>query len=60
MPKQIISLVILLQFFLMSYISVSANEFLLPKNKPSVFKKIEKKTSRSGEIIPIKKPILKS
>tara|TARA_B100000941_G_scaffold290546_1_gene272923 strand:+ start:3604 stop:5844 length:2241 start_codon:yes stop_codon:yes gene_type:complete len=44
----------------MPYISVSANEFLLPKNKPSVFKKIEKKTSRSGEIIPIKKPILKS
>ncbi len=60
MPKQIISLVILLQFFSMTYIYVSADEFLLPKNKPSVFKKIEKKTSRNGEIIPLRKPVIKS
>ena len=54
---RIISLVFLLIFLNTSHIYASDVNFIFPKNKPSVFKKITKKTTiKQNNIIPNKKP----
>ena len=58
MPYKLISLVFLL-FFLIINKAYSADEFILPVKKPSIFKKIEKNiTSKTTTNLPQKKPIL--
>ena len=60
MINKIISLVLLI-FFLTSSYSYSEDQFLFPKKKPSVFKKIEINTgSENSKNLPQKKPIIKS
>ena len=57
---RIISLVILLNIINVKLLySVENNEFIYPKDKPSIFKKnILKKKDSSNIITPIKKPII--
>ena len=59
MLYRLISLVILLSISSFSYANTSETNFLLPKEKPSIFKKIEAKTTKSKKPIPLEKPILK-
>ena len=60
MPYKLISLVFLL-FFLIINKAYSADEFILPVKKPSIFKKIEKNiTSKTTTNLPQKKPVLQS
>ena len=60
MINKLISLVLLI-FFLMTSYSYSEDEFLFPKKKPSVFKKIEKNLgSEDLRNLPQKKPIIKT
>ena len=55
MPIKIISLVIFVFFSLFSRV-LSADEFILPKNKPSIFKKLEKNILDKNVVLPSKKP----
>jgi len=60
MINKLISLPLIL-FFLTTGYSYSEEQFLYPKNKPSIFKKIEKNvTSESFENLPQKKPIIEN
>ena len=59
MPIIIISLVILLSILKIDYSYSNEKIFILPKEKPSVFKKLEKPTGIKN-IIPSKKPIIQS
>ena len=56
MLKRLISLVILLSLIINFEISSEETRFLLPKNKPSVFKKIDNIKKNTGVITPSKKP----
>ena len=55
MPIKIISLVIFVFFLLFSHV-LSAEDFILPKNKPSIFKKLEKNVLDKNVVLPSKKP----
>ena len=52
---RLISLAILLSIFRLDFVYSEENFFLLPKDKPSVFKEI-KSVKKSGVVIPLKKP----
>ncbi len=54
---QLISLVLFLIFLPISNL-VSEESLILPKNKPSVFKKIERNIETNKNIIPSKKPVI--
>ncbi len=56
---RIISLAILLAVLNINDVSLADNNFILPKDKPSVFKKIEKK-STSSDLLPQTKPIIQN
>ena len=58
MTNKLISLVII-TFILLTSHSYSDSEFLFPKKKPSIFKKIEKKIGQNySKNLPQKKPII--
>ena len=57
MSNHLISLVIFFIFFVFSNV-LSENNFILPKNKPSVFKKIERNLKQTDIITPSKKPVI--
>ena len=57
MPIKIISLVIFVFFSLFSHV-LSAEDFILPKNKPSIFKKLEKNVLDKNVVLPSKKPTI--
>ena len=60
MINKLISLVLLI-FFLTTGYSYSKDQFLFPKKKPSVFKKIEKNVgSENWKNLPQRKPIIKT
>ena len=56
MLKRLISLVVLLSLIINFDIRSEEARFLLPKNKPSVFKKIDNIKKNTGVITPSKKP----
>ncbi len=56
---RLISLAILLLLIDVNHISLADDKFILPKDKPSVFKKIEKKTE-AKDVIPQTKPVIKT
>ena len=59
MTNKLISLAILI-FFLLTGHSFSDEKFLFPKEKPSIFKKIDKNVVKKNlEGLPQKKPIIK-
>ena len=58
MPIRLISLVLFLLFSIFTQ-SIFSNEIILPKEKPSVFKKIERNINKNTQIIPSKKPVIK-
>ena len=61
MPIRIISLVILfinLSVYEISY--AQSNDFIIPKKKPSIFKKIDEKKNNTKLILPSNKPIIDS
>ena len=59
MTNKLISLVII-AFFLLTGHSYSEEKFLFPKEKPSIFKKIDKKTDQKySKNLPQKKPVFK-
>ena len=60
MLNRLISLVILSSILSFSYAISSETNFILPKEKPSIFKKIDIKTSKDKKPIPAKKPIFKA
>ena len=60
MLNRLISLVILSLILSFSYAISSETNFILPKEKPSIFKKIDIKTSKDKKPIPAKKPIFKA
>ncbi len=55
---RLISLAILLFFYKIAFSYSAENDFILPKNKPSVFKKLDNRGINSKIIIPSKKPEL--
>jgi len=58
MINKLISLVII-TFFLLTSHSYSENQFLFPKKKPSIFKKIDKKIGQNySKDLPQRKPII--
>ena len=57
---RLISLAILLLLINTNYISLADENFILPKDKPSVFKKIEKPRAPSKDLLPQSKPIIKT
>ena len=57
---RLISLAILLLLIDTNHISLSDENFILPKDKPSVFKKIEKPRAPSKDLLPQSKPIIKT
>ena len=57
---RIISLAILLLLIDINHISLGDENFILPKDKPSVFKKIEKSRTTSKDLLPQSKPIIKT
>ena len=57
---RLISLAILLLLIDTNHISLSDENFILPKDKPSVFKKIEKPRTTSKDLLPQSKPIIKT
>ena len=60
MTNKLISLV-LLTFFLAANYSYAEDQFLFPKKKPSVFKKIEINTEfNNSNNLPQKKPLIKT
>ena len=61
MPIRIISLVIL--FISLSVYEISyaqSNDFIIPKNKPSIFKKVDEIKNNTKLILPSDKPIINS
>ena len=57
---RLISLAILLLLIDTNHISLADENFILPKDKPSVFKKIEKPRTSSKDLLPQSKPIIKT
>ena len=57
---RLISLAILLLLIDTNHISLADENFILPKDKPSVFKKIEKPRASSKGLLPQSKPIIKT
>ena len=57
---RLISLAILLLLIDVNHIGLAEDKFILPKDKPSVFKKIEKKMSAVKDLVPQSKPIIKT
>ena len=57
---RLISLAILLLLINTNHISLADENFILPKDKPSVFKKIEKPRTTSKDLLPQSKPIIKT
>tara|TARA_Y200000002_G_C22668451_1_gene658957 strand:- start:44 stop:2293 length:2250 start_codon:yes stop_codon:yes gene_type:complete len=57
---RLISLVILLLLIDVNHIGLAEDKFILPKDKPSVFKKIEKNVSAVKDLVPQSKPIIKT
>ena len=57
---RLISLAILLLLIDVNLIALADNNFILPKDKPSVFKKIEKTKTSNKNLIPQSKPIIKT
>ena len=57
---RLISLAILLLLIDTNHISLADENFILPKDKPSVFKKIEKPITTSKDLLPQSKPIIKT
>jgi len=57
---RLISLAILLLLTDANHISLADDKFLLPKDKPSVFKKIEKNKNSMRNLLPQSKPIIKT
>ena len=57
---RLISLAILLLLIDTNHISLADENFILPKDKPSVFKKIEKSRTPSKDLLPQSKPIIKT
>ena len=57
---RLISLAILLLFIDTNQISLADENFILPKDKPSVFKKIEKPRATNKDLLPESKPIIKT
>ena len=57
---RLISLAILLLLIDANHISLADENFILPKDKPSVFKKIEKPRTSSKDLLPQSKPIIKT
>ena len=57
MPIRLISLVLFLLFSIFTQ-SIFSNEIILPKEKPSVFKKIERNINKNTQILPSKKPVI--
>ena len=57
---RLISLAILLLLIDTNHISLADENFILPKDKPSVFKKIEKPRTTSKDLLPQSKPIIKT
>ena len=57
MPIRLISLVLFLLFSIFTQ-SIFSNEIILPKEKPSVFKKIERNINKNTQIVPSKKPVI--
>ena len=57
---RLISLAILLLLIDTNHISLTDENFILPKDKPSVFKKIEKPKTTSKGLLPQSKPIIKT
>ena len=54
---RLISLVLLLLFSIFTK-PIFSNEIILPKEKPSVFKKIERNINKNTQIVPSKKPTI--
>ena len=54
---RLISLALLLLLIDINHIGLADENFILPKDKPSVFKKIEKPRTTSKDLIPQSKPI---
>ena len=54
---RLISLVLFLLFSIFTQ-SIFSNEIILPKEKPSVFKKIERNINKNTQIVPSKKPLI--
>ncbi len=57
---RLISLAILLLLIDTNYISLADENFILPKDKPSVFKKIEKPRAATKDLLPQSKPVIKT
>ena len=57
---RLISLAILLLLIDTNHISLADEIFILPKDKPSVFKKIEKPRATNKDLLPQSKPIIKT
>ena len=57
---RLISLAILLLLIDMNRYVLSDDKFILPKDKPSVFKKIDKSISSNKNLIPKSKPVISS
>ena len=57
---RLISLAILLLLIDVNHIGLADEKFVLPKDKPSVFKKIEKNKTSTKKLIPQSKPIIKT
>ena len=57
---RLISLAILLLLIDTNHISLADENFILPKDKPSVFKKIEKPRATNKDLLPQSKPIIKT
>ena len=57
---RLISLAILLLLINTNHISLADEKFILPKDKPSVFKKIEKSRATNKDLLPQSKPIIKT
>ena len=57
---RLISLAILLLLIDVNHIGLADGKFILPKDKPSVFKKIEKNKTEIKELVPQNKPNIKT
>ncbi len=57
---RLISLAILLLLIDVNHIGSTDDNFILPKDKPSVFKKIEKPKTLNKDLVPQSKPIIKT
>ena len=57
---RLISLVILLLLIDVNHIGLTDDNFIFPKNKPSVFKKIEKNKTATKDLVPQSKPIIRT